>query len=210
MPHWSPDGQRIVFDSTLENQFELYMINADGSGLRRLTYDPGGDAVGSWSHDGRWIYFVSTRSGKHQIWKLPADGGDPIQITRQGGEGASFESPDSKFVYYAKSIGSSTGATALWRTPVSGGEEVKILNAVFSLQFTVVPSGIYFAGPTDDGSSYASSIQFFSFQTGKVRTIAPREWGGQPGISVSPDGRFLLYSYAQIIGSDLVLVEHFR
>jgi TolB protein len=109
MPHWSPNGQRIVFDSTLEKQFELYVINADGSELRRLTHDPGADAVGSWSHDGRWICFVSTRSGKHQIRKLPADGGDPIQITRQGGEGASFHSPDGKFVYYAKSIGSSTG-----------------------------------------------------------------------------------------------------
>jgi hypothetical protein len=133
-----------------------------------------------------------------------------MQLTKQGGEAATFESPGGKFVYYTKSIGASTAAVTLWRTPVNSGEEVKILDAVFSLQFTVARSGIYFAAPDDNGSSYASSIQFFSFKTGKVTRIAPREWGGQPGVSVSPDGRFLLYSYAQIIGSDLMLVENFR
>ncbi|MBL8295711.1 MAG: PD40 domain-containing protein [Bryobacterales bacterium] len=209
-PRWSPDGQRLVFDSTLEKQFGLYVINADGSGLRRLTHHPAADAAGSWSHDGRWIYFVSTRSGERQIWKMAADGGEPIQITRQGGKPASFESPDGRFVYYTKSIGASTGASTLWRIPVSGGEEVKILDSLIRLQFTVTASGIYFKAPTDDGSSYATSIRFLSFQTGKVTTIAPVEGAGQPGVSVSPDGRFLLYSFAQIIRSDLMLVENFQ
>jgi Tol biopolymer transport system component/DNA-binding winged helix-turn-helix (wHTH) protein len=209
MPHWSPDEQRIIFDSTKEKQYELYVINADGSGLRRLTHDPADDAVGRWSHDGRWIYFVSTRSGKHQIWKMPVDGGDPIQITKHGGEPSLFESADGKFVYYTKSIGASTGAVTLWRTPVTSGEEVKVLDSLFSLQWTVAASGIYFAAPTDHGSSHASSIRFLSFRTGKITTVAPREWGGQPGVSVSPDGRFLLYSFAQLIGSDLMLVEGF-
>ena len=209
-PRWSPNGQRIVFDSTLEKQFELYMINADGSGLRRLPHDPAADAGGSWSHDGHWIYFVSTRSGEHQIWKIPVDGGEPVQITKHGGEVVTFESQDGKFVYYTKSIGASTGASTLWRIPVAGGEEVKILDSLFRLQWTVAALGIYFAAPTDDGSSHSSSIRFLSFRTGEVTTIAPREWAGQPGLSVSPDGRFLLYSFAQITGSDLMLVENFR
>ena len=206
MPQWSPDGQRIVFDSTLEGQFELYRINADGSGLRRLTNHPEQDAVGSWSRDGKWIYFVSTRSGKHQIWKTNADGGELKQITSHGGEGASFESVDGKFVYYTRGFGSPSGAVSLWRTPVTGGDEVKILDSLYGLQYTVAASGIYFAGPTD----YGSEIRFLSFRTGKVTTIAPREWGVETGLSVSPDGRFLLYSFAKLIGSDLTLVENLR
>jgi Tol biopolymer transport system component/DNA-binding winged helix-turn-helix (wHTH) protein len=210
MPHWSPDGQQIVFDSTLEGQSDLYLINTDGSGFRNLTQNPADDAVGSWSHDGQWIYFVSTRSGEHQIWKVRPDGSDRTQVTKGGGDGAVFESVDGKFVYYARNTGSSSGAAALWRAPTGEGEEVKILEAVFRLQFAVIASGIYFAGPADQGSSYSSAIGFLSFRTGKVTTVAPREWGGHPGVSVSPDGRFLLYSFAELIGSDLMLVENFQ
>jgi Tol biopolymer transport system component len=209
-PRWSPDGQRILFDSTLEKQHELYVINADGSGLRRLTNHPKADAGGNWSHDGQWFYFVSERSGEKQIWKMRANGGEPIPITKHGGEELTSGSPDGKLVYYTKSIGSSTGAASLWRMPVSGGEEEKILDSVFRLQWTMAASGIYFSAPSDSGPSYATSIRFLSFKTGKVTTIASKESGGQAGISVSPDGRFLLYSFAQLSGSDLMLVENFR
>ena len=149
-------------------------------------------------------------TGEHQIWKVRPDGSEPTQITKLGGSGAAFESVNGKFVYYAKNIGASTGAATLWRTPVGGGEEVKILDSVFRLQFAVARSGIYIAAPADGGSSHASSIRFLSFRTGKVTTIAPREWAGQPGVSVSPDGRFLLYSFAELIASDLMLAENFR
>jgi Tol biopolymer transport system component/DNA-binding winged helix-turn-helix (wHTH) protein len=202
-PRWSPDGQRIVFDSTLEGQFELYRINEDGGGLRRLTHHPDGDAVASWSRDGQWIYFSSTRSGENQIWKMPANGGEPTQLTRQGGGHASSESVDGKFLYYARWV---AGAPGLWRVPATGGEEVKVLDSIFPLNFTVAGSGIYFVAPTADGSS----IQFLSFQTGKVTSVAPVDGPLQVGLSVSPDGRFLLYPMGQLVGSDLMLVENFR
>jgi Tol biopolymer transport system component len=201
-PRWSPDGQHILFDSTLEGDFEVYRINADGGGLRRLTHGAR-NALPSWSRDGRWIYFISTRSGDHQIWKMPADGGDPTQVTRHGGDGANFESFDGKFLYYAKG---DERATTLWRVPVNGGDEVQVLDSLFRLHFTVAAAGVYFIGPTD----YGRSIRFFSFQTGKVTTIAEIDQPVQPGLSVSPDGRFLLYSHYQLAGSDLMLVEDFR
>jgi Tol biopolymer transport system component len=201
-PRWSPDGQHILFDSTLEGDFEVYRINADGGGLRRLTYGAR-NALPSWSRDGRWIYFTSTRSGVHQVWKMPAGGGDPAQVTTHGGDGANFESFDGKFLYYAKG---DDRATTLWRVPVNGGNEVQVLDSLFSLHFTVAASGVYFIGPTD----YGRSIRFLSFQTGKVATVAEIDQAVGTGLSVSPDGRFLLYSQYQLAGSDLMLVENFR
>jgi hypothetical protein len=56
------------------SQFELYLINADGGGLRRLTNDPANDGAASWSRDGHSIYFTSNRSREHQIWKMREDG----------------------------------------------------------------------------------------------------------------------------------------
>ena len=47
-PDWSPDGSRLVFVSTRDDNQELYLINADGSGLQRLTHNPARDIQPAW------------------------------------------------------------------------------------------------------------------------------------------------------------------
>jgi len=47
-PCWSPDGRHIAFQSARDGNFEIYVINADGSEPRRLTNDPGFDGAPSW------------------------------------------------------------------------------------------------------------------------------------------------------------------
>jgi Tol biopolymer transport system component len=116
-----------------------------------------------------------------------------------------FESPDGKFVYYTKDQASS----ALWKIPLSGGEESQVLPSVVARNFSLVNDGIYFIpGPGADGKY---SIQFLSFATGKVKTVVPIS--GQlaigTGLSLSPDGRSLLFSEFDEQG-DLMLVENFR
>ena len=203
-PRWAPDGNRIVFDSNAEGQFELYTISADGGKPRRLTINSAQDGLGSWSHDGKSIYFVSSRSGERQVWKMPADGGNAIQLTRHGGE-AAFESPDNRFVYYSKG----RGETSLWRVPVDGGEEQPVLDSVLFLNFVVAADGIFFVPGHADG---ASSIRFFSFRTGATTYVAPIEGSVAMGLSLSPNGRHILYSYSETDqqSSELMLVENFR
>jgi hypothetical protein len=53
-------------------------------------------------------------------------------------------------------------------------------------------------------------IQFLSFTTGKVKTVAPIPRTPREGLSVSPDGRFLLFSQLDDAGIDLMLVENFH
>jgi TolB protein len=87
---WSPDGRRILFASTRDTRDddnpELYVMNADGSNMRRLTRRPGFEGFLSWSPDGRriafsdyaakprWAFFVMNAdgSGVRQVnWALP-------------------------------------------------------------------------------------------------------------------------------------------
>jgi Tol biopolymer transport system component len=201
-PRWSPDGRRIIFDSNVEGQFELYMIDAGGGNPKRMTNDPADDGVASWTRDGRWIYFVSNRTKEWQIWKMPADGGDAVQVTRHGGYVA-FESLDGKFVYFSKDL----FATSLWRVPVEGGEETKIVESAMGYAFAVGRKGIYFVAPHPDGSS---AIQFYSLGTGKVSTVAPIRRPVDFGLSLSLDERYILYTQVDQSGSDLMLVENFR
>jgi Tol biopolymer transport system component len=63
-PDWSPSGDWICFTSNREdNDYEIYAIRPDGTGLKRLTHLPGNDAHSTWSPDGEWIAFSSGRAG---------------------------------------------------------------------------------------------------------------------------------------------------
>jgi Tol biopolymer transport system component/DNA-binding winged helix-turn-helix (wHTH) protein len=201
-PRWSPDGNRIVFDSNVAGQFALYTINADGGKPRRFTTNPADDAVASWSRDGRSIYFASGRSGEWQVWKTPVEGGNAIPVTRHGGYVA-FESPDGRFVYYSKG----RGQTSLWRVPARSGEEQQVLESVGWLSFAMAQDGIFFV-PGDAGGT--PSIRFFNFRTGAITVVAPIDGSPSDGLSVSPDGRYLLYSQTDQQSSELMLVENFR
>lgn len=73
-PSWSPDGAQLVFVSPCNikkdpySQSSLFIINADGSGLKALPTSPGGDFEPAWSPDGKLIVFTSLRDGYLQIY----------------------------------------------------------------------------------------------------------------------------------------------
>jgi eukaryotic-like serine/threonine-protein kinase len=200
---WSPDGQRMAFNFDPEGNTDIYVIRTSGGKPIRLTTDPAQDEAGSWSRDGNWIYFFSRRTGQFEVWKVPSGGGKEVQVTRNGG-GKAFESPDGKSIYYKKGYESG----ALWKMPVSGGEESQVLPSVDGHAFCPVNEGIYFI--PEPGGDGKSSIQFLSFATAKVKTVAPMSKRSAWRLSVSPDGRSLLFSQLDEEGSDLMLVENFK
>ncbi len=73
-PAWSPDGRRIAFSSLRDGNTEIYLMNADGSGVTRLTYKDDFDSFPAWSPDGRRIAFHSYRDGNWDIYVMNADG----------------------------------------------------------------------------------------------------------------------------------------
>ncbi len=86
-PRPSPDGRWIAFvlrTTDLEadkGRTDLWLIGADGVGLRRLTEAPEADSEPRWSPDGKHLYFLSGRSGSSQIWRLELQGGGVEQVT---------------------------------------------------------------------------------------------------------------------------------
>ncbi len=83
----SPDGKWIVFNLRVTDleanrgRTDLWMVGADGKGLRRLTSHTAADFGARWAADGKCVYFLSTRSGSSQVWRLQVDGGEAEQVT---------------------------------------------------------------------------------------------------------------------------------
>ena len=101
---WSPDGQRIAFVShrpadlvlpgalsrmriygsdsaQMLGNFDICLVNSDGSGLTRLTDDAGNDFNPSWSPDGQSIVFISDRDGDSDIYTVDSDGSGLTRLT---------------------------------------------------------------------------------------------------------------------------------
>jgi TolB protein len=84
LPAFSPDGTRIAFTSTRDGSgnSEIYVMNRDGSNVRRLTNHPAADTTPTWSPSGAQIAFTSDRSSGPQIYIMNADGlGAPQRIS---------------------------------------------------------------------------------------------------------------------------------
>ncbi|MBI1877772.1 MAG: PD40 domain-containing protein [Chloroflexi bacterium] len=73
-PAPAPDGQKIAFMSLQEGNWDIYIVNADGSNLQRLTDDPAEDGLPTWSPDGRVLAFVSQRGGTWGMWAMTSNG----------------------------------------------------------------------------------------------------------------------------------------
>jgi TolB protein len=80
----------VLFSSDRDGNQDIYFVNADGSGLQRLTQDPAADGTPRWSPDGKHIAFVSGREGKPNVYVMNADGSG---VTRVSPEDAANTDP---------------------------------------------------------------------------------------------------------------------
>ena len=125
-PQWSPDGTQIAFASTRIDTYNVWVINADGSGLRRVTTFI--STHPAWSPDGRQIAYV----GPNAIGIVNADGSNPHSVTGQGGwAGAPSWSPDGgRLAFYRNDARGYPGELYLVNT--DGSNETQLTTGGFN------------------------------------------------------------------------------
>ena len=99
-PHPAPDGELLAFNSSGQQE-DIFVVQADGGGLRQLTDDSFQDRAARWSPDGQRVAFYSDRSGKYEIWVINRDGSGLEQLTRSPGAHYPVWSPDGRRMAYS-------------------------------------------------------------------------------------------------------------
>jgi TolB protein len=81
-PAVDPQGQRIVFTSHRDGNWDLYLLMLKTGDIRRVTQTAGFEGHPVWSPDGQWVAFEGDYDGDFDIWILPIDGDQsPVQLT---------------------------------------------------------------------------------------------------------------------------------
>src|ERR1051325_9865870 len=102
-PIWSPDSKKVAFCSMRDGHPEIYVVDADGKNIRRVTQtaNPINNHHPSWSQDGSRIAFDSDRDGNFEIYTMDADGKNVHRLTEHPSADESPRwSPDGKHIAF--------------------------------------------------------------------------------------------------------------
>ena len=111
-PAFSPDGKKIAFAANPWGNYDIFIMNVNGSEIRQLTANRAANVEPTWSPDGRCIAFSSDNGGSWNIWRVKTDGSDlkPL-ISDTAVDGGPAWSKDG-YIYFHSNR---TGHFEIWR-----------------------------------------------------------------------------------------------
>jgi Tol biopolymer transport system component len=122
-PYWSPDGTRIVFSARIGgNQWDIWVMDADGQNQENLTNHSAGDFRAEWSPDGTKIVFDSDRNGVRDVFVMNADGSGVTPLETGDGGNPTW-SPDGTRIAYT---GNTNGVLDVWVMDADGSNRINL------------------------------------------------------------------------------------
>jgi Tol biopolymer transport system component len=189
---FSPDGTQIVFSSNRDGQFEIYLMNVDGSNQQRLTFDTSSDDhAPAFSPDGSQIAFIkeSHASGQQHLWLMNQDGSGAVEMT--GASRSAIDpswSPDGTRIAF---VSAASGEKALHIYNLVDGSDYQVTNG------TPHPNGRNTWSP--DGSTLAfyseeEPNQIYSVSIDGTHLIRLTQTSTNLAPCFSPDGNWIVFA----------------
>jgi serine/threonine protein kinase len=219
-PSWSPDGSRLVFTSPCAIKKDaypgsgLYIINADGSGLKQLPSAPGGgDFEPAWSPDGKTIAFTSMRDGYMQVYTYGLENTEIKRLVKTDINKPARQpswSPDGRQIVYSYQR---ITTYELWLMSSLGSNEKQLFLSgdVFSNQYPIwSPDGNYILFSQRSETEF-SFPNLFSLKIGSDNPALEINMGvlSVEDVDYSPGGSWIAYESGGDRGYH-VLYSHLR
>ena len=192
-PAWSPDGEKIVFQSIRGGQWDLIVIPAVGGTPTPLTDDADWDYHPSWSPDGKWIVYGSTPgTNTYDLRVVQAEGGQPRVLTTGGSLVVKPTwSADGRYVLFSSDRG---GNLNIWKLQFSPEEGT----TASPVQVTIGPGSDVSISTAAVGNKLAFAtvsspfdIWELTLSSETIRQVTS-ETSSEDSPHLSPDGRTLL------------------
>ncbi|RTL20633.1 MAG: peptidase S41 [Burkholderiales bacterium] len=121
-PRFSPDGRRIAFSASYDDNTDVYVIGLDGGQPRRLTWHPAPDVVNGWSPDGQRVLFASPRevlnNRSNQLYEVSVDGGYETQVMKAVAYEGAWSADGKRLAY--RPYGAAYSGSSGWRLSRGG------------------------------------------------------------------------------------------
>jgi Tol biopolymer transport system component len=203
-PAVAPDGQRLALVVQTRGRTQLYMMNADGTGARRIAEDLDVRGAPAWSPDGQWLAVAANRDGEPRLFKIPLGGGTPVLLVKEYSIDPVW-APSGRFLLYS---GADVGTTFSVKAVSPDGAPHRLPDLVL----TRGARRLAFLGRDDALVFMKGDISHKEFwvadlETGRERQLTSlgREFS-IGDFDISADGREIIFDRARE-ESDIVLLD---
>jgi len=210
VPHWSPDNRHVAFFARMGPEPQIYVIDAaqDQAVPRQATHEVPGCNIPSWSRSGKYLYCSRRIGGEMRLYRIPTESGETgASEMERWFEGKSATETSDGRVLYIKDDRQGLFARSLAGDPPANPEERLVEDIKGPIgYFAPVSAGVYYTGQDSVGRYVA--LRYFDYARGKTVDIAPKSvTGAVNSLTVSPDGRRLVYTQNSRGGIDLSLIQ---
>ncbi len=213
-PAVSPDGGKIAFAVTTmdmeanRGKRDIWLATSDGSQVRRLTTHDATDVEPRWLDDSS-LLFLSSRSGSMQVWRLSLDGGEAVQVTNLPLDAESLSvCPTGSALFIAMKVFPDCDPSVPCTLERLQQEEERrttgmVFDKILVRHWDTWKDGrrnhVFRLQLDDKGMSTGEPVDLMTGVDGDCPTIP---WGGDSDLSVSPDGKWLVYTAKVVNGAE--------
>jgi Tol biopolymer transport system component/DNA-binding winged helix-turn-helix (wHTH) protein len=197
-PSWCSDGRRIALDSRASGVSNIYIADISERVPRKVETSQTNLSGPSWSRDCRWLF---AHDGKNNVYRFPSTGGRAERVAEHSSYSVTV--PDRLIFNVTEPDG-----VVLWTNPIDGGPKQRLENMPklrYDDAWAATANGIYYT----DSSSKPVTVNYYDLATRSSRQLMTLKQtpvpGVGPGITVSPDGRWLLYTQVDDEQSEIML-----